>query len=77
MCSSRCRRIVIGLNPSSRAVGQLVTDEENRLSMAGEISAERRGYAVPRPAQKRPSYAALSRRVTSLMLGVIGLNCWF
>jgi hypothetical protein len=36
---SDCHLFVIGLNPNSRAVNQLVTDEENRLSMAGEISA--------------------------------------
>jgi len=39
MWCSLCHRIVIGLKPNSRDVGQLVIDEENRLSMAGEISA--------------------------------------
>jgi hypothetical protein len=32
---SDCHLFVIGLNPTSRAVNQLVTDEENRLSHGG------------------------------------------
>jgi hypothetical protein len=39
MWCSLSHRIVIGLKPNSRDVGQLVIDEENRLSMVGEISA--------------------------------------